>query len=302
MQRGGLQTWLSTHLPPDWQVWTLLLLQRLSPGTHSPSQLPPAQTKRHMVSPLQLPLASQTCAVSRASGLQRREPGSHVPTQAVPPVEQRNGHALPWFVQLPVASHTCGCLPVHRLAPGVQAVQAPEMQAVAHVMSLPQFPPGSQVCSVVASRHWRAPGEHTVHAPPWHTVSQVRASCQLPCALHVWSVLLSPGLHCLAFGAHCVQAPPTQALAEQAGPLLAKWPLASQRMGWLPAHDRAPGLQSEQTPSIKHVAHCAVSRQFPLLSQVCDMLPLQRLALGLQTPVHLPPEQTLAHAPPTGVQ
>jgi len=191
---------------------------------------------------------------------------------------------------------------VHRLAPGAQEEHAPAMQAVAHVISLPQLPLGSHVCRVVASRHCRAPGEHTVHAPARHTVSQVSASCQLPCALQFWSVLLSPGLHCFALGAHCVQAPPTQAVALQAEPLFTRWPLASHRMGWLPAHDLAPGLQSEQTPSIKHVVHCAASCQFPLLSQVCDLLPLHRLAPGRQTPVHLPPEQTLGHAPPAPAQ
>jgi hypothetical protein len=234
--------------------------------------------------------------------LQRRDPGSQVPTQAALRAEHTNGHASPSFVQLPVASHTCGCLAVHRLAPGTHDVHAPEMQAVAQVMSLPQLPVGPQVCSVDASRHCLAPGEHTVHAPPRHMVSQVRASCQLPCALHVWSVLLSPGLHCVAFGAHCVQAPATHAVDEQAGPRFTKCPLASQRIGWLPAHDRAPGLQSEHTPSIKHDVHCAVSCQFPLPSQVCDVLPLHRLVPGIHTPVHLPPEQTLGHALPAATQ
>jgi hypothetical protein len=70
----------------------------------------------------------------------------------------------------------------------------------------------------------------------------------------------------------------------------------------LPAHDLAPGLQSEQTPSIKHAVHWAVSCQLPLLSHVCDVLPLQRLEPGRQTPVHVPPEQTLGHAPPAVVQ
>jgi hypothetical protein len=167
-------------------------------------------------------LASQTCAVPSASGLHRRDPGSHVPTHAVFPVAHTKGHAFPLFVQLPVASHTWGCFPVHRLAPGAHDEHAPEMQAVAQVMSLPQLPLGSHVCSVVPSRHCLMPGVQTVHEPPRQTVSQVSASCQLPCALQVCSVLLSPGLHCLPFGAHCVQAPPTQAVALQACPLFAK--------------------------------------------------------------------------------
>jgi hypothetical protein len=292
MQMGGLQTSLSTQRPPAWHVWTLLLVHRLSPGLHSPSQLPPAQTNRHMVSPPQLPFVSQTCAVPSAAGLQRRDPGSQVPTHVLLPTEHTNGHALPSFVQLPVASHTWGCLPVHRRAPGTHVEHAPAIQAAAHVMSAPQLPLGSQVCSVVASRHCRIPGEHTVQAPPRHTVSQVSASCQLPCAVHVWSVLLSPGLHCVAFGAHCVQAPPTHAVAVQAGPLFTKRPLASHTMGWLPAQALAPGLQSEQTPSIEHTVHCAASCQLPLLSHTCDMVPLQRRAPGRHAPVHLPPEQT----------
>jgi hypothetical protein len=279
-----------------------LLLHRLSPGRHSPSQLPPEQTKRHMLSPPQAPLASHTCAVPSAAGLHRRDPGSHVPTHAVLPVEQRNGQTFPLFVQFPVASHTWGCFPVHRLAPGAQDEHAPEMQAAAHVISPPQLPLGSQVCSVVASLHCRAPGEQTVHAPPRHTVSQVSASCQLPLASQVCSVLLSPGLHCFALGAHCVHAPPTHAVAVQAGPLLPRCPLVSQRMGWLPEQDRAPGLQSEQTPSIKHVVHCAVSCQLPLPSHVCDTVPPHRLAPGRQTPVHLPPEQTLGQALPVAAQ
>ena len=268
-----------------------MLLHRLSPGMHSPSQLPPAQTKRHIVSPPQLPLLSHTCAVPSAPGLHRRDPGSQVPAHTGVPVVHTNGHAFPLFVQLPVPSHTWGCFPVHRLVSGTHDEHAPEMQAAAHVMSPPQLPLASQVCSVVASRHCLMPGEQTVHAPLRQTVSQVSASCQLPCALQVCSVLLSPGLHCFAFGKHCVQVPPTHAVAAQAGPLLTKCPLASQTMGWLPMHDLAPGLQSEQTPSIKQVAHNAASCQFPPLLQVCDMLPLQRLAPGRQTPVHVPPEQ-----------
>jgi hypothetical protein len=63
-------------------------------------------------------------------------------------------------------------------------------------------------------------------------------------------------------------------------------------MGWLPAHDLAPGLQSEQTPSITHAVHGTASRQVPPLSQVCDMEPLHRRAPGRHAPVHLPPEQT----------
>jgi hypothetical protein len=277
-----------------------LLLHRLSPGLQS-SQLPPEQTT-HTVSPPQVPLESQTCAVPSAAGLHRRDPGSHVPTQTVLPVEHKNGQTFPLSVQFPVASHTWGCFPVHRLAPGAQDEHAPEMQAAAQVMSLPQLPLGSQVCSVVASLHCRAPGVQTVQAPPRHTVSQVSASCQLPLASQVCSVLLSPGLHCLALGAHCVHAPPTHAVAVQAGPLLLKWPLVSQRMGWLPEQDRAPGLQSEQTPSIKHAVHCAVSCQFPVASHVCDTVPLHRLAPGRQTPVHLPPEQTLGQAFPFAAQ
>jgi hypothetical protein len=123
----------------------LLLLQRLSPGMHSPSQLPPAQTNRHIMSPPQLPFASHACAVPSASGLQRRDPGSQVPTHTVLPVEQTKGHALPALVQLPVASHTWGCLPVHRFAPGTHAEQAPAMQAAAQVMSAPQLPLASHV-------------------------------------------------------------------------------------------------------------------------------------------------------------
>jgi len=210
----------------------------------------------------------------------------------VPPVEHTKGHAPPLFVQLPVASQSCGCLPVHRLAPGVHGEHALAMQAVVQVVSLPQLPFASHVCSVVVSRHCFWPGVHTVQAPARQTVSHVSASCQLPCALHLCSVLLSPALHCLASGAHCVQAPPMHAVDVHADPLFTKWPLASQTMGWLPSHDLAPGLQSEHTPSMRHAVHWTASRHVPPSSHVCDMFPLHRLAPGRHMPVHRPPEQT----------
>jgi hypothetical protein len=105
------------------------------------------------------------------------------------------------------------------------------MHAVPHVISLAQLPFASHVWSVVASLQCLAPGVHVVQALLRHTVSHVNASCHLPCASHVWSVLLSPGLHCLAFGAHWVQAPPTHAVVVQAGPLLPRCPLESQSVG-----------------------------------------------------------------------
>jgi hypothetical protein len=79
-QIGGVHTVVSTHLPPVWHVCTLLLLQRLSFGAHSPSQLPPAQTYMHGVFPTQLPETSQVCAMFGASGLHRADPGTHAPT------------------------------------------------------------------------------------------------------------------------------------------------------------------------------------------------------------------------------
>ena len=152
---GGAQTWVSTQLPPIWHVCTLLLVQRFSPGAHSPAQVPSLQTNWHIVSPPQLPFASQTCAEPGACGVQRRELGSQTPAQAGLPEVQTNGHAVPSFAQLPLPSQTCGCLPVQRRAIGVQAEHAPEMHDAAHIMSPPQLPFGSHVCNVFGS-----PGLH----------------------------------------------------------------------------------------------------------------------------------------------
>jgi hypothetical protein len=105
----------------------------------------------------------------------------------------------------------------------------------------------------------------------------------------------------LAPGTHCVQAPATHEVAH-AGPLFPNLPLVSQRIGWLPAQLRAPGLQSEHTPSITHAVHGTVSSHAPPVLHVCDMFPLHRLVPGLHTPVHRPPEQMLAQAAPADVQ
>src|SRR5258707_302463 len=100
-------------------------------------------------------------------------------------VESRNG---------PVPSHLWSvCTPLHCFAPGVQSVQAPDLQTVVHV----------------------------------------KLSCQLPLASQVCRVLSLPGLHCVAPGAHVVHAPPTQAVAVHAGPLFANLPVLSQMIGWL---------------------------------------------------------------------
>jgi len=59
------------------------------------------------------------------------------------------------------------------------------------------------------------------------------------------------------------------------------------------------GLQSTQTPLPMHtLAHAALLCHWPVASQVCGTLPLQRVWPGVQTPVHVPALQTNWHAVP----
>jgi hypothetical protein len=51
-----------------------------------------------------------------------------------------------------------------------------------------------------------------------------------------------------------------------------------------------------QTPVPRHTVQACPSRQVPVLSHVCDMLPLQRIDPGTQVPVQVPPEQRYMHA------
>jgi hypothetical protein len=128
------------------------------------------------------------------------------------------------------------------------------MQAVVQVVVSCQLPLVSHVCTLLPL-HCLSPGVHVVHAPDRQTVVHVKLSCQLPLASQVCRVLSLPGLHCVAPGAHVVQAPLMHAVAVQAGPLFTKLPVLSQRIGWLPMHFLAPGLQSVQFPDTHAAVH-----------------------------------------------
>jgi hypothetical protein len=65
-------------------------MHRLSPGLHTPLQLPASQTYVQNALSIQLPSVSQRCAVFPLAPLQRNVPGVHEPLQAA--LRHTNGH------------------------------------------------------------------------------------------------------------------------------------------------------------------------------------------------------------------
>ena len=119
-------------------------------------------------------------------------PGVQVP-EHTPAPEHTNGQGVPVFVQLPVASQTCGCKPTHCFEVGTHAAQAPFTQATLHVLELAQLPVVSHVCTwlvmpVVGLQRFVPGGQTPVHCPaPVHTFGQ---ACPLTHAPVVSQVFL----------------------------------------------------------------------------------------------------------------
>jgi len=74
--------------------------------------------------------------------------------------------------------------------------------------------------------------------------------------------------------------------------------MESHSSGCSPWQRRLPGLQSEHTPGSRQTVHICPSRNVPVASQVCDILPLHRADPGMHMPVQRPPEQRNAQGPP----
>jgi len=138
------QTIVSCQLPLTLQVCSVLPLPHCtSLGVHVPVQLPVAQRNMQAWSPPQFPVASQVCAVLLPGPLHCLVFGTHDPVQTPAPV-QTYGQSVP-LVQLPCELQICCWVPTHCMAPGVQVVQAFEMQAVVQVVVFCQLPFVSQV-------------------------------------------------------------------------------------------------------------------------------------------------------------
>ncbi len=111
------------------------------------------------------------------------------------------------FVQVPVALHVCGVLPLHAVCPGAHTpLHAPETQVwLVHAEAVPQAPPLH--ASTELPTHWLWPGAHTPEQLPALHVWLTHATGvpQAPPALHVCTLLPE---HCTAPGVHVpVQAP-----------------------------------------------------------------------------------------------
>jgi hypothetical protein len=80
----------ASHCPSGWQVWTALPLQRIVPGTHTPTQSPPTHANGHDEALSHWPDASQLWGTFPLHCL---DPGVQTPVQAEP--EQTNWQATP---------------------------------------------------------------------------------------------------------------------------------------------------------------------------------------------------------------
>lgn len=165
-QRGVVVLQTNPHAAPSLTKWPVPSQMsgcnpshRRAPGLQSEHTPLPMQAVQ-VVASRQVPVASHVC---ETLPMQRPEPGTQVPVHLPP--EQRNGHAVPELPQRPVASQTCGCVRLHRVALGAQSTQAPVRHAFAHAAPLVHCPVGLQVCGTLPLQRV-LPGVHTpVHAP-----------------------------------------------------------------------------------------------------------------------------------------
>jgi hypothetical protein len=136
-----VQATASRQTPVASQVWDMLTLHRLVPGTHIPAHAPPEQRNGHKAPLLaQCPVMSQVCGWLM---LQRGALG--VQSTQVPLPRHTLAQGVP-LCQVPAAVQVCGTLPTHCELPGVQTpVQAPALQTNGHVAALVHWPAGSQV-------------------------------------------------------------------------------------------------------------------------------------------------------------
>lgn len=155
----------------------------------TPVQLPVAHKNEQVWSPVHVPVASHVCDTFKRAGSHRLVAGVHVPVHA--PLAHTNGQGVPVFVQLPVASQTCGCNPLHCFEVGEHAAQAPATHATPQVLDVCQLPVVSQFCTWLVmpavGLHRDAPGLQTpVQRPaPVHTLGQGEPLIQAPVASHV---------------------------------------------------------------------------------------------------------------------
>ena len=91
-----------------------------------------------------------------------------------------------------------------------------------------------------------------------------------------------------------MQAPPHMPMLQtlaQTMPLLAQWPVVSQSCGWLPLQRVAPGRHSQDVePTQTPVQTAPLDAHCPLVLHACGVLPLKQRELP---GVHSPPHDPL---------
>jgi hypothetical protein len=126
------QTPVSSQVDAAVATPTVHVAPHEAPGTHVPLQLPPTvptaptHAFAHVVAAPHCPSAPHvaTCV----SLVQRVAPVAHTPVQA-PETHVCPAQGAPVSCQLPFASHTCGCGPLHPREPGLHATHPPPRQA-----------------------------------------------------------------------------------------------------------------------------------------------------------------------------
>src|SRR5689334_9908876 len=126
---------------------------------------------------------------------------------------------------------------------------------------------------------------HSVQTPPMYSAvgaMQAVPSCHWPLMLHVWGVLLAVGLHRAGSpGVHAQQSPFVQPRRQLV--VAPQCPLSAHTwLVWASEHFLAGGTQSLQSLLVQ-AAHAMGLPQLPLASQVSNVVPLQRVVVGVQS-------------------
>jgi hypothetical protein len=148
--------WPGAHVPAHEAVapfWTHVWLVHVTGAPHVP-------VASHVDTPLLAPPSAPAAHCV--------EPALQEPVH-MPPMQVWFTHAAPFACQLPVASHICGCWPLHWIAPGLHATQAPARQAgVVPVHAEPTFcqaVPEELHCCGRAPAQLSTFGSHGMHLP-----------------------------------------------------------------------------------------------------------------------------------------
>ena len=141
------------------------LLHRRVVGTHSPVHAPLLQRNAHWVPFIHWPMSLHVWIVRLSEAHLGALPGMHTPQTPAP--TQKSGQGWPSLWYVPLASQSCGCLPLHVRMPGGHApAHAPLTQTLAQAGPLfIQCPVASQSCGCLPVVHCLDRGVQSAQTP-----------------------------------------------------------------------------------------------------------------------------------------